>query len=811
MFENRVEILVVEDDRVQAQRLLGLLASMKAPEVRVARCADLDSALSVLLTHRPLDLILTDLNLPDSFGLETFQALHSAAPTVPVVVLTGCDDLNVALTAIREGAQDYLVKSELSRELLVRAVRYAIERKHVAESLRLSEEKYRQLFENVADAVLTFEPEGTRILDVNPAGLELFGHSREELLRLRLKDLICKTGTSRRLVRKLLANAQATRSGMVRRFLKRGGSSFPAEMFATQVCSPDGTPLVIATIRDLSRITHFKLALELSQESFRNVVQKHADGIVITDPNARVLFANPAAECFLKGNLETTVGRHLELPVPPEAEAELEIVRLDGVPGIGELRCVGTAWQGDEARLVSIRDITERKQMEEQILHDALHDALTGLSNRNLFLNRLSHVLNLAHRTGDPFAVLLLDIDRFKNVNDGLGHIAGNQLLTRCAHRLQECLREEDTLARLGSDEFAILIESLQDSREPLYLAMRVQEVLKPAFAIAGQDVFISVSIGICLGPSAYGSPEHVLRDANTAMHRAKEVCKAGYVVFNEEMHERAIHLLRLETDLRRAVDLGELELHYQPIIELAEGRLRGFEALLRWRQPERGLVAPADFIDFAEETGLILQIGWWVFEQASLQLQRWHQTLPEAGDLTMSINLSPRQLRQPQLVERMGQLLESMGLPPGLLVLEITENALIEDGDAAVRLLQDLKQHGFQIALDDFGTGYSSLSYLHRFPVDLVKIDRSFVAQMGETGHHDEIVKAILSLAHILGLSVTAEGVETSEQLGLLRALGCECAQGYLIGRPATAELSTQLIISDRRWTTADLIIDSF
>lgn len=803
MFEQTVDILLVEDDRVQARRLLALLTDMRDPEVRVAHCSDLDGALGFLLARRPLDLILTDLHLPDSFGLETFHALHSAAPSVPVVVLTGCDDLNVALTAIREGAQDYLVKSELSRELLVRAVRYAIERKQVAESLRLSEEKYRQLFENVADAVLTFEPDSTRILDVNPAGVELFGYARDELLRLRIKDLICKTGTSRRLVRKLLANAQTPRHGTVRRFLKRGGSSFPAEMFATQVCSPDGTPLVIATIRDLSRITHFKLALELSQESFRNIVQKHADGIVVTDPAACVLFANPAAEFFLRGNLETTVGTRLELPVHPGAEAELSILRLDGQAGIGELRCVGTAWQGNEARLVSIRDITERKQMEEQILHDALHDGLTGLSNRNLFLNRLSHVLNLAHRTADPFAVLLVDIDRFKYVNDGLGHVAGNELLTACAQRLQECLREEDTLARLGSDEFAVLLESLQDSREPLYLAMRMQEALKAPFVLAGQDVFITVSIGICLGPTAYERPEHVLRDANTAMHRAKEVCKSGYVVFDEEMHERAIHLLRLESNLRRAVELGELELHYQPIIELEQGRLQGFEALLRWRQPEQGLVAPADFIDFAEQTGLILEIGWWVFEQASMQLQRWRQALPEADDLTISINLSPRQLRQPRLVERMGELLARIELPAGLLVLEITENALIEDGDAAVRLLQDLKHHGFRIALDDFGTGYSSLSYLHRFPVDQVKIDRSFVAQMGEAGHHDEIVKAILSLAHILGLGVTAEGVETAEQLGLLRVLGCECAQGFLIGRPAGAEEAAQLIVGDRRWTS--------
>jgi diguanylate cyclase (GGDEF)-like protein len=431
-------------------------------------------------------------------------------------------------------------------------------------------------------------------------------------------------------------------------------------------------------------------------------------------------------------------------------------------------------------------DVSDRKQAESQLLHDALHDALTGLPNRALFLNRLEMALQRCRRDAESrFAVLFVDLDRFKLINDSLGHPAGDQLLVALAERLRACVRVIDTVARLGGDEFGFLLEGIEDLRQVVRTAERLQEELGRSFQVGGHEVFTSGSIGIALGDGTCQGPEQILRDADIAMYRAKGLGRGGYAVFDQEMHLQAVAALQLENDLRRGLERQEFELEYQPIVAVADGRLEGFEALLRWQHPDRGLVVPEKFIANAEETGLIVPLGVWVLEAACRQLAVWEPILPPG--FTISVNLSARQLAHPDLVRQLSAILAATASRPERLKLEITESVLMADAPAAQRVLEELQRGlGVSVMIDDFGTGYSSLAYLHQFPVDTLKIDRSFVARLG--AGDEEIVRAVVTLGRSLGMRVLAEGVETAEQLAALGRLGCDQAQGFHLAPPLAA-----------------------
>jgi diguanylate cyclase (GGDEF)-like protein/PAS domain S-box-containing protein len=431
----------------------------------------------------------------------------------------------------------------------------------------------------------------------------------------------------------------------------------------------------------------------------------------------------------------------------------------------------------------SLTDITEGK----------VSDALTGLPNRILFLDRLGRAVERRKRDNrNLYAVLFLDLDRFKVVNDSLGHLIGDRLLIAIARRLQHCLRATDrgapfdsahTIARLGGDEFTILLDDIRQVGDAIRVADRVQKMLALPFNLDGHEVFTSASVGIAIGSREYETAEAVLRDADTALYRAKALGKARYEVFDVEMRDRAVARLRLDTDLRRAIERKDFQLYYQPIVSLQDGTITGFEALLRWPHWDRGLVYPADFIPVAEETGLILPMGWWALGEACRQLAIWHERHPGEAPLTMAVNLSGKQFVQSDLLGHIQNILADAGVPASSLKLEITESTIIENTEAVIALLLQLKALGIQIAIDDFGTGYSSLSYLHRLPIDSLKIDRSFVSCLTEDS--GEIVRAIVGLAHNLKLDVIAEGVESVEQLEQLRAIGCEFGQGFLFSKP--------------------------
>ena len=448
--------------------------------------------------------------------------------------------------------------------------------------------------------------------------------------------------------------------------------------------------------------------------------------------------------------------------------------------------------------IFQIQDITDRKRAEEQLLHDAFHDALTGLPNRALFADHVKMAIKRSQRQGARlFAILFLDLDRFKVVNDSLGHLVGDKLLIDLARRLETCLRPGDTVARLGGDEFTILLEDLSQPGDAVEVAERVQEAVSRPFLIEGYEVFTTASIGIAPNTTdGYNNAEEILRDADTAMYRAKSLGKNRHEVFDKVMHDRAMRLLQLETDLRRAVERNELLLHYQPIISLETGKIAGFEALVRWHHPTDGLISPVEFIPIAEETGLIIPLGKWVLREACRQMRAW-MTNGETRDrpLSISVNLSSKQFTQPDLIDQVAGILRETGLPATCLKLEITESMVMENVETAVRMLSELRALGVELSMDDFGTGYSSLSYLHRFPLNTLKIDRSFVMRMTDNAENGEIVRTIITLARSLEMNVVAEGVETEGQLEQLRRLDCDFGQGFLFSRPVDIEGATQLL----------------
>ena len=434
-------------------------------------------------------------------------------------------------------------------------------------------------------------------------------------------------------------------------------------------------------------------------------------------------------------------------------------------------------------------EIIQRQQVEDQLVHNANYDSLTNLPNRTMFIERLGRALERAKRRSSyMFAVLFLDLDGLKMINDSLGHSSGDQLLTEFARRLENILRPPDTIARFGGDEFTILLEDIEDISDTLRVADRVQEILALPFTQNGKELFSSVSIGIAMSVAGYDQPDDILRDADIAMYRAKSKGGGRHEVFNQSMHTKAVKRLQLETELHRAIEQEQFRVYYQPIVSLEDGKITAFEALVRWEHPERGLILPIEFIPIAEETGMIIDIDWIVMREACSQMSALQKESPASRSWLMTVDISVKHLSRKGFVEQIDQIIAETGLDPSSLGLEITESALIDDDETTISNLSKLNARGFQLHLDDFGTGYSSLGYLHRFSIDTLKIDRSFVGRIGVDGESSDIVHTVVKLAHNMGMRVIAEGIETEDQLAKLREFDCKYGQGFLFSKPVAS-----------------------
>jgi len=671
-------------------------------------------------------------------------------------------------------------------------------------------ETLRQLVHNLREVVYISNARG-EILDANRALLDLLGiASMDDARRLSAVQLFVDPEQRSRELEVLRVD------GVVREFefqVRRPDGHIRTVLdTCTAVTEPaTGDTLFLGVLVDISDRKHAEDALRSSLSLLNATLESTADGILVVDHDGHVTTYNrkflemwriPAELAadrndqailrFVVDQVKDAEGFQKKvqtLYASPEAESYDEIEFRDGrvferysTPQRIDGRPVGRVW--------SFRDVTSRKTAELRLVHDAFHDALTNLPNRSLFVDLLARALGRSRRRDDyAFALLFLDIDRFKVVNDSLGHMTGDQLLVAIARRLERCIRPGDTVARLGGDEFTVLLDDIEDVSDATRIADRIQRELNLPFNISGQEVFTSASIGIAVSASGYARPDDLLRDADIAMYRAKALGKARYEVFDADMHARAVTQLQLETDLRRALDREEFRVWYQPIWSLEGDCLCGFEALVRWQHPQRGVLGPDEFMHTAEETGLIVLIGRVVLREACRQLAEWHREFPQTPPLTVSVNLSARQFRQPDLVDHVERALGAWELQPSSLRLEITESTIMDNPMTAAEMLQKLRALGVQIDLDDFGTGYSSLSYLHRFEMDTIKIDRSFVSAIGEHGENSEIVRTIIGLAKSLDMGVIAEGVERPDQAAILRSLGCEKAQGYFYSPPISAD----------------------
>jgi diguanylate cyclase (GGDEF)-like protein/PAS domain S-box-containing protein len=574
-------------------------------------------------------------------------------------------------------------------------------------------------------------------------------------------------------------------------------------------CAVGLTALIVArqiiALRDNARLLAGQ-ARRRNELRFSSLVQNSSDVIIITDVEMTIKFVSSAIERVFGYQPSSLVGTNLrnllheddlehatsffkETVSCPGITAPIEwrIKHFDGYWVYGE--SIGNNLISDtnvQGIVINTRNVTERKILEEQLTHQAFHDPLTGLANRALFRDRVEHALTRSQRDHQPITVMFLDLDNFKTINDSLGHTAGDFLLETIANRLRSCLRTGDTSARLGGDEFAILLEDCVDASEAIATAERIIDLLERPVPLESKEVFVGISIGISMSLAQENDVDILLRNADTAMYRAKSRGKGRYELFEPSMHEAVLNRLEIEAALRQALERQEFTLHYQPIVEIESGQIAGVEALIRWHNEERGLIPPTTFIPLAEETGLIVPIGKWVLEQACLQARQWHDSFPDPP--TVTVNLSGRQLLEPDFAATVAEALRKSGLPPQSLVLEITESMMMFDTETMLDKLNELKAMAVNLAIDDFGIGYSSLSYLQRFPVDMLKIDRSFVEVMNKGRDESALVQAIISLGQTLRLKIVAEGIESMEQVKILQALGCKFGQGFHFSEPVVA-----------------------
>ena len=705
-------VLLIEDNPGDARLLREMLQEEGLYSSELLHADSMGRAEKILAEHA-VDIILLDLGLPDAQGLEAVRRAHAVAPRVPLVVLTGLDDEVLAAQALQEGAQDYLIKGQITSSVgqvetrgLLRALRYAVERKNMEDALFMETERAQVTLNSIGEAVICTDI-GGKVTFLNPVAEKLTGWSLQDAAGRPMVDVFQ----------------------------------------VLDATSRETTPNPMEMAVDQNRVVHLP----------SNCILIRRDGLEV-----------PIEDC-----------------VAPIHDLEGEIA----------------------GAVIVFRDVSAARAMTAQIAHTAQHDFLTGLPNRMLLNDRVGQAIAFAQRHEKQVAVLFLDLDGFKHINDSLGHPTGDKLLQSIARRLVECVRGADTVSRQGGDEFVVLLSELEQSEDAAHTARRMLQVVAEAHSIDQHDLHVTTSIGVSVYPDDGLDAETLIKNADTAMYQAKENGRQSYRFFKPAMNVRAVERQSIEESLRRALERNEFALHYQPKIDLRTGAITGAEALLRWTHPTHGLVSPARFIPVAEDCGLILPIGAWVLREACAQARAWVDAgLPVA---TMAVNVSAMEFRNENFLRNLTAILAETGLDPRSLELELTESVLMRRAESTASILQSVRERGVQVAVDDFGTGYSSLSYLRKFPVDALKIDQSFVRQISD-GEDTTIVTAVIAMARSLKLRVVAEGVETVGELTFLRAHQCDEAQGYYFSRPVPPQQFARLLKTGIAGTGGILLPDA-
>ena len=675
--------------------------------------------------------------------------------------------------------------------------------KETADALIETEQRFRDLFDNAPVGYHELDVEG-RYRRVNRTELNMLGYDETEMIGHPAWEFI-EEQVSESAIKAKIAGV-APLEPFERTFRRKDGSLMPVLIEDRLLYDSGGRPCGIrSALSDISARKRVEEALRESEERYRQLVELSPDAITVHSNGVFVFVNSAAARLFGASRAEELLGRRAIDFVHAESQEvalererrvhedgfavpllEQKFVRLDGTPVEVEVAAMPLLYHDKPAVQVVIRDITERKQAEAQIRALAYHDTLTGLPNRLLFNDRLAMAMAQAQRQKCHLAVLFIDLDRFKVINDSLGHSFGDKLLQSVAARIQSCIREGDTLARLGGDEFTLLLPNLLETVDAAKVADKLLEALRSPFELDGRELFVTASMGVSLYPDDGADVEELVKNSDTAMYRAKEQGRDNYQLYTSTMNARALERLHMENSLRKALVQNELVVYYQPLLDLRTGRIEGVEALVRWRHPELGLVGPSEFIPIAEATGLILPIGPWVLRTACAQVREWQQR--GHPGLGVSVNLSPRQFQQPNLAEQIREILNETGLDPRCLDLEITESNAMQNAEITTPILNEIKALGVQISIDDFGIGYSSLSYLKRLPINTLKIDQSFVRDITTDPDDAAIARAVIAMAHSLKLKVVAEGVETAEQLAFLTAHRCDRMQGFYFSQPLPA-----------------------
>ncbi len=816
---NPVNILVVEDEIIVA---MDIQSRLRKFGYTVMGLADSGEEAIKKAANNSLDLVLMDIHLKGKMdGVEAAQIIHNLF-NIPVIYLTANADESTLERAKGTEPFGYILKPFKEKELKF-TIEITLSKYRTEKKLKQNEQWLTTVLKSIGDAVITSDASGT-VTFMNPIAEELTGWNYSDAFGKETTEVFNIAHEKNRTIiespiTQVLESGVSVGLPEETILITKNGAEIPIDDSIAAIKDDNGNITgAVCVFQDITERKQILEALGRRQQEFKALVENAPDIISRFDTKLRYVYVNPAIEKITGISAEIFIGKtNAELNLPEEfcwicdrklqqvfetkQETEFECslaiasqIRYYHTRLVPELASDGSVYF-----VLSIsRNITALKLAEAQLIYDAFHDVLTGLPNRALFMERLERALMLAKRRPDyTFAVLFLDLDRFKVINDSLGHMIGDQLLTALARRLENCLRTGDTVARLGGDEFTILLDDLNNISDVISVVERIHEALTSAFQLSGYEVFTTVSIGIALSTGSYSLPEELLRDADIAMYRAKALGKARHEIFDSTMYSQVTKLLELEMDLRRAVERQEFQVYYQPIVLLETYKIIGFEALVRWQHPQLGLVPPDNFIPLAEETGLIIPIGYWVLSEACRQMRAWQIQFPSDPPLTISVNLSTKQFLQPELIEQINQIIQETGLEGSNLKLEITESVLMENIQSATFMILQLQKMNIQLHLDDFGIGYSSLSYLHRFPSNALKIDRSFVTKIGINGENLEIVQAIITLAQSLNIDVIAEGIETAEQLAQLRAMKCKYAQGYFFSQPLDSKSIETLIAS--------------